>query len=107
MQTIFCSLLVVKAKQFLCDKATRVLSNDVFDLTQFSSNSQKVLASLPECRLSSKIKDSRTKVLPEESALGIVGNTESDKLCYRLELESKSTAFTKRSSCSFYLLFCV
>ena len=81
----------------LCDKVTRVLSKDAFDLTQFSSNSRKVLASLPDCRLSSKIKDGGIEVLPEESALGIVWNTESDKLCYRLELESKSTAFTKRS----------
>ena len=85
----------------LVAEVREILSKCSFDLTQFSSCSRSVLASLPNDKLSKDVVVSGDKELPEESALGVVWDPETDSLCYKIC--PKDSPFTKRGvlSCIF------
>ena len=85
----------------LVTEVREILSECSFDLTQFSSCSRSVLASLPNDKLSKDVVVSSDKELPEESALGVVWDPETDGLCYKIC--PKDSPFKKRDvlSCIF------
>ena len=77
----------------LIKKVTGMCSEKGFNLTKFTSNSKKVLQSIPEKDRRAGVKDKDlAKTLPEDQVLGVLWIIENDAFGIKVALKSKPMA---------------
>ncbi|KAL3975057.1 hypothetical protein ACER0C_023683 [Sarotherodon galilaeus] len=100
VQTVLCNFYVDDClKSVATEKAAVKLVSDLralctsggFTLTKWTSNSRKVLMSIPEEHRANEVKDLdlRHDTLPVERTLGVQWNTETDTFTYTIRLQDK------------------
>ena len=67
----------------------RLLEKGGFNLTKWVSNSRKLVESLPESERAGTFKDLTDGQMPVERALGVRWDVESDKFCFKIEVNDK------------------
>ncbi|XP_074656689.1 uncharacterized protein LOC141909905 [Tubulanus polymorphus] len=68
----------------LLSHVIKVLAMGGFRLTQVSSNSRRVLESVPEADRAKTVKDLSFDQLPFEHALGVLWNMDTDEFCFKV-----------------------
>ncbi len=67
----------------------RLLEKGGFNLTKWVSNSRKLVETLPESERAGTLKDLNDGQMPVERALGVRWDVESDKFCFKIEVNDK------------------
>ena len=75
----------------LLKELCELLAKGGFKLTKWTSNSRKVIESVPPCNRSKELMDLdlTSAALPKEHALGLQWNVEQDTLCFKVNVRSK------------------
>ena len=85
----------------LLHKISKLLSTGGFKITKWTSNSRKVIKSVPPQERSKELKDLNLSrdPLPKEHSLGLRWDVETDTLCFKVKLNDKPTVWHAERFC--------